>query len=132
MALRDKGPIPEEVKRFILVNVPSVPYLEALLLLRKEAGRQWDGKLLAQRVYISEALAKELLQSLHAADIAKLEDEQNGLYRYAPATDHLVQTVDLLADSYTKNLVEISMLIHSKAGKKAQQFADAFKLRKDA
>jgi hypothetical protein len=34
MTLHDKDSISEEMQRFILLAIPSVPYLEALLLLR--------------------------------------------------------------------------------------------------
>ena len=39
--------------------------------------------------------------------------------------------IDRVAETYTRQLVDITNLIHSKTSKKAQQFADAFKWRKD-
>jgi hypothetical protein len=38
---------------------------------------------------------------------------------------------DRLADLYATHLVEVTLLIHSSLDRKAQQFADAFKWRKD-
>lgn len=40
--------------------------------------------------------------------------------------------VEQAAAPYASHLVEITLLIHSKLERKAQQFADAFNLRKDA
>ena len=40
--------------------------------------------------------------------------------------------VEQLATSYRSNLVEVTALIHSRTGRMAQQFADAFKLRKES
>jgi hypothetical protein len=57
---------------------------------------------------------------------------ETSLYRYYPNSEELRQMIDRLAETYTKNLIEVTNLIHSKTGKKAQQFADAFKWRKDS
>ena len=67
------GPaIPDDIRRFILTSIPSVPYLEAMLLLRNETQRPWDGKTLAQRLYMSEKAAAQLLAELHEAPIAQI------------------------------------------------------------
>jgi hypothetical protein len=123
--------LPQEVQRFILLSIPSVPYLEALLLTRKEKHRAWYASDVAQRLYIGEPLAAELLGQLHAAGIVA-PDAAAGAYRYAPGTEELEQLLPLLEQCYATNLVEVTVLVHSKSGKKAQQFADAFKLRKDS
>jgi hypothetical protein len=52
-------------------------------------------------------------------------------YRYAPADAGLRERIDRLADVYATHLVEVTHLIHSSLDRKAQQFADAFKWRKD-
>ncbi len=41
-------PIPEDLRRLILTAIPSVPYLEAMLLLRMAPERQWDTREVAQ------------------------------------------------------------------------------------
>lgn len=124
-------PLPDEVRRFILTSVPSVPYLEALLLLRTEREAQWEAALVARRLYVTERNAAELLQLLHQAGMAQAEGSAPVRYRYAPATDELARRVDELADAYAADLVAVTDLIHSRIDKRAQQFADAFRLRKD-
>jgi hypothetical protein len=123
---------PDDVRRFILTSIPSVPYLEALLLLRGAPDQDWDGKKVAQRLYMSEKAAGALLGDLHAANIAVVTQQEAGSYRYGPAPEELRQIIDLLAGTYSRQLVAVTNLIHSKTSKKAQQFADAFKLRKDS
>ena len=54
--------IPDEVRRFLLGAIPSVPHLEALLLVRAEAVEPWTAALLARRLYIDEPGAGRLLQ----------------------------------------------------------------------
>lgn len=36
-----REPIPDDIQRFILMTVTSVPYLEAMLLLHNEPMRKW-------------------------------------------------------------------------------------------
>jgi hypothetical protein len=40
--------------------------------------------------------------------------------------------VTRLADVYAKNLTEVTNIIHSKTDRRAQQFADAFRWRRDS
>lgn len=116
-----------ELRRFILAAMPSVPHLEALLLLReREAG--WPVGELGARLYVAEPAAVRLLDDLVQAGLARYAD---GIARYAPARPDLRATVDLLAQVYARHVVAVSELIHSTTGRKAHSFADAFRLRKD-
>jgi hypothetical protein len=123
-----KPPVPDEVRRFILTSVPSVPYLEALLLLRSRPQDAWDAPLVARRLYIGEAQALALLHSLGEAAVAAAVG--NGLYQYAPQADGLRQVIDALAQTYSADLLGVTELIHSRIDKRALQFADAFRWTK--
>lgn len=127
-----RADLPDEVRRFILTSVPSVPYLEAILLLRTEPSVEWDAHRAARRLYVPEKNAAELLHLLTAAGIARQLGEETPRYRYHPATAELSERLDQLADAYAGNLVGVTDLIHSRIDKRAQQFADAFRLRKDS
>lgn len=122
--------IPDDVRRFILTSIPSVPYLEALLLLRAEPSQRWDAAALARRLYLGEKQAAGLLQQLQEGQLlALLED---GSYQYHPVSGELDTMIGQVAAAYSSHLVEITNLIHSATGKKAQHFADAFLWRKDS
>lgn len=126
-------PIPEDLRRFILTSVPSVPYLEALLLLRADPSQQWESAMLAGRLYTRERVAAGLLADLCTAGIAqRCGPPAEHCYCYAPASEALRGRIDRLADLYARQLVDVTHLIHSTLDRKAQQFADAFRLRKDA
>jgi hypothetical protein len=125
------GELNDEIRRFILTSIPSVPYLEAILLLRTAPEAGWDAQRVARRLYVGEKQAGELLQSLAQAGIAQAGDPAEGLYRYHPATPELAMRLDQLAQVYATNLVGVTGLIHSRIDKRAQQFADAFRLRKE-
>jgi hypothetical protein len=123
--------VTQEVSRFILTSIPSVPYLEAVLLLRQEANSAWNAQTLSRFLYISEAKSQAILADLQEAGVVVVEDEEVPAFRYLPASSKLREQIDLLAAIYPKNVVEITNLIHSNSKSKVQQFADAFKLRKD-
>ncbi len=123
----------DDIRRFILTSVPSVPYLEAILLLRTDPDVSWDVRRLATRLYAAERQTAEVLTALTAAGVARGEVQgDTTLFRYAPATTELRDRLDALAQAYSTNLVGVTDLIHSRIDNRAQQFADAFRLRKDS
>jgi hypothetical protein len=128
----NRPPIPEDLRRFVLTSVPSVPFLEALLLLRANPGQQWSGEMLAGRLYTSERTGQGLLDELCRSGMAaRCPAPHEHCYCYAPASDALRERIDGLAELYARHLVDVTNLIHSTLDRKAQQFADAFRLRKD-
>jgi hypothetical protein len=129
----DSVPIPEDVRRFVLTSIPSVPFLEALLLLRADPAQKWQRETLAGRLYIRDKVAQALLDDLCLAGMAdRCPEPPQNCYRYQPASQALQARIDQLADLYSKHLVEVTLLIHSSLDRKAQQFADAFRWRKDS
>jgi DNA-binding MarR family transcriptional regulator len=124
--------MPEEhpnVDRFILDEIDSVPHLEALLLLWRNAPKQCSTALIAEQLYITPAQGTAITEDLH----------RRGLIERAPGTEFFYDTSDeqrnqLLAaveESYRRELIRISGIIHSKASPGIRAFADAFRLRKD-
>ena len=126
-----REPIPEDLRRFILTSVPSVPFLEALLLFRGARGDPVATETVARRLYLSEIAARQVVTQLREARIV-LQEATGDTHRFAPETVELAALLDTLAEFYRTHLVEVTDLIHDRAGRKAKQFAAAFKLRKDA
>ena len=123
--------IPEDIRRFVLTSIPSVPYLEAALLFLGAPTVERTAAELAQALYVPEPKAGALLVELNAGGI--LEADADGRrYRYAPATEALEQTLQRLAGIYAADVIGVTHLIHEQTGKNAQRFADAFRLRKDS
>src|SRR4051812_6031098 len=121
--------ISEDLVRFVHTSIPSVPYLEALLLLRSEPTSLWKAESVAHRLYTSVVGVRELLAELCASGLATNID---GSYRYSPQSTELQQLIDRLAQTYSSHLLEVTRIIHSGTGKQAQIFADAFKWRKES
>jgi len=127
--MEEQFSIPNDIQRFILRSINSVPHLEAILLLRKDASKEWDAKMMASQLYIREKQAEEILDDLASSGFVAIKMGERTVYRYNPISLELEITVNKLAELYTKNLLEITKLIHFKIGKQAQQFGDAFRFR---
>lgn len=125
-----RDPIPEYLHRLILTSIPSVPYLEALLVFRSNAQRAVSVRELSSRLYMPEKAAFELVLQLREAGVIRAE-EGTDLHRYA-AEGELADMLDQLANHYSKNLIGVTEVIHARTGRRAQQFADAFKFKKDS
>lgn len=121
----DQSGIPDAVKRFILLSVPSVPYLEALLILRNHQAQLWDAAKIAPQLYLNPAAAQGLLEALHENGVLSLDDA-TGQFRYRPKTPEMAVIIDELAQVYPHHLIEVTHLIHAKLNKKAHKFANAF------
>jgi hypothetical protein len=116
--------IPEDVREFILRYINSIAQLEALLLLWREPEMAWDVADLAKRLYISEEETGEVLAQLSADGLI---NPSEGAYRFDRADWQ--QVVARLDETYSKQLIPVTNIIHSKP-RRIREFADAFKLRK--
>jgi hypothetical protein len=123
--------IPEEIAQFITNHIDSIAQLEALLLMRREPHGPWSASSLAQRLYTGEKETVDALERLCAAGLATALGHTPACYCYAPVSPELGALVDRTADLYSKHLVPITNLIHSKPKTRVQEFADAFRIRKD-
>lgn len=123
--------IPEDIRRFILTSIPTVPHIEAMLLLRRTPNERWDTGRVGQRLYVNDKLVETVLRDLCEIGVLEATWEDSPSYRYRPSSEELRRIIDRLADTYARNLVEVTNLIYSGLNKKAQQFADAFIWRKD-
>ncbi len=124
--------IPEECRRFLARNIDSIAQWEALLLLRAEPGRAWDIATLARHLYVEEGEAGTLLKALaHRKLLEVAKDDHGPLYRYGVADESLAGVIDRSAELYRQYLIPVTNLIHDKAARGIDAFADAFRLRKD-
>ncbi len=122
--------IPDDIARFIVEKIESVAELEALLLIRSDSKASWSVAALSGRLYIDENQTFELLRHLCAQQLVVSRGEPP-VYQYQPISRELQEMVDRLAEAYSKQLVPVTNLIHSKPKTRVQKFADAFKFRKD-
>ena len=123
--------IPEDIEQFIYEKIDSVAEMEALLLLRGNPETWWSIASLAKRLYIEEEQTAKIVDHLCREGLLTISSNEQPSCRYQPKSLELQNSVDRVAKMYTKHLVPVSNLIHSKPRVRVQEFADAFRLRKD-
>jgi len=126
-----REPIPDELRRFILTSVPSVPFVEAMLLFMAKEGAAITPDEIARGLYMPRAAAGQVIDALRQAQIVAADAAQPEACRFAPASPELDAMVRNLATFYARDLIGVTDLIHSRTARWAQQFADAFRIRKD-
>jgi hypothetical protein len=127
----DREAIADDVRRFILTSIPSVPFMEAMLLFKALPGQAVETRSIAERLYSGEKQAAALVAQLRVAGIIEPVNESPATHRYAPAPE-LSDMLDRAALAYVHNLIGVTGLIHSRTERMAHQFADAFRLRKES
>jgi hypothetical protein len=127
----DEKVIPDRIVQFILERIESVAELEGLLLLKEDPRKSWTARALADRLYLNESQTEELLRVLCTKGLAVAGPGNPPDYAYRPESSELSERVGELADFYSKHIVPVTNLIHSRSKLRVQRFADAFKLRKD-
>jgi hypothetical protein len=120
-------PVPKHLRDFIARYIDSVAQLEALLLLHGNPAERWGIDPVAKRLYIAPGEALEILERL-ARD--GLLTGENGVFHFHCATPELHQAADELAETYRRQLIPVTKLIHAKP-RRIRAFADAFKFTKD-
>lgn len=109
----EKQEIPADVRSFVLSNIPSIPHMEALMLLRQAAPECWSASALARRLYVSEQSAAAVLADLSCTGLLRC-DAAAGTFCYSHSPDGPAMVVDKLSALYASHLVEVTGLIHSK------------------
>jgi hypothetical protein len=120
--------LPERVRSLILEAIDSVAELEALLLLREAPGKRWTVEATSARLYVEPAVAAQVLTVLARRGLL---DESTEGFTYQPASSTLADDVSELARSYSTTLIAVTNLIHSKPSSSIQDFARAFRIRRD-
>jgi hypothetical protein len=123
--------LPPDVQRFLLTRIPSIPFLEALLLFHREQPRPLAAAEVGHRLYLGESGAARLLDALTGAGMVVCEPGSPPGYRFNTADVELNGLVDNVRQCYANHLIEMTHLIHDRTRKSASQFADAFRLRKE-
>lgn len=85
----------------------------------------------ARALYVTEALAAEMLDHLCEIGILSRADTPQAVYRYAPRDEDMRSLLEQVVAAYRTDMIAMTHLIHDTTQKSAQRFADAFKLKKD-
>ena len=120
-----------QVDRFILHEIETVPHLEALLLIWNTRPQPWTAESLSQRLYISPNKVHELLDDLVRRFLIVLVPGKPSAYRYAADSQDKDQLLAAVNETYRRELVRVSTMIHSKPSAAVREFAQAFRITKE-
>lgn len=119
--------VPLAICKFLEDHIESVAQLEALVLMQNAPSTKWTAAAMSKRLFLAEDEVAAVLAHLHEH---RLIQGQSDGYWFDPTPEDLASTVLLLIEQYRTHLIPITRLIHSKPHR-IQQFANAFKFRKD-
>lgn len=121
----------DQVLRFVLDEIDSVPELEALLLLWQNRPAAWNVADVARRLYIVPDQAQAVLAHLRRKGMLSVNPEQPDFYRYESASAERDLLMGRTEAVYRRQIVRISTLIHSKPSSAVRDFARAFRFTKE-
>ena len=98
------------------------------LTLHAEPLQRWTPAGLARRLYIDNDATERLLADLAGAGFVHMDADG---VRVALDDPRIVEVLGQVSVFYARHVVEVAELIHSSSGRKAHNFADAFRLRKE-
>ena len=121
----------EELDKFIAAEIQSLEQLEILLLLSGNPHRWWTAKGVYEVVKSSPASVEDRLNEMAARGIVRKEAETEVRYQFGPTDDQTWRTVSELREAYKERSVKVVQAIYSKPPDAVQEFARAFRIRKD-
>lgn len=99
-----------ELRSFVL-TLPSVPFLEALLLVHGAPDEIWTAESIARRLYLQSVGQAHLIVT-QLAERGFCVCTSNGQLAYGPVDPALHEAVTQLASIYRQQLIEITHLVH--------------------
>jgi DNA-binding MarR family transcriptional regulator len=121
----------DQVLRFVLDEIDSVPELEALLLLWQNRPAAWNAADIARRLYIVPDQAQAVLADLSRKGMLAVDPEREDSYGYASRSAERDALMARTEAVYRRQIVRISTLIHSKPSSAVRDFARAFRFTKE-
>jgi hypothetical protein len=117
-----------DVERFIVDEIDSVPHLEALLLLWRNAPNPCSAQQIAEQLYIPHGQGAAIAEDLHRRGLLARE---GGRFFYDTRSEERNRLLEGLDAMHRQELIRVSGIIHSKASPGIRAFADAFRFRKE-
>lgn len=126
----EPAPPHEDILRFIVDQIDTVPHLEALLLLWENPSNSWRVEDLTSRIYVSSDAAARILRDLEQRKLVKPSAATVG-YVFDFSWDPHGEFMRRVAATYRRHLVQVTTMIHAKASPSVREFARAFEIKKE-
>ena len=117
------------VLEFVARSFRSVWPLELLLVLYQERQVGWEVETLARKLRANAPVVTQGLANLEAIGLVRADADR--LYRFDPASPELAEMAGEVIALYNQKPRAVLRAIFSAPSDRIQNFADAFRLRKD-
>ena len=124
-------PFSDELEKFIAAEINSLEQLEILLLLSGNPHRTWTVTGVYEVIKSSPQSVKDRLNEMADRGVLRKDVEGEVRYQFAPTNDQVWKITSELRDAYKERSVKVVQAIYSKPPDAVQEFARAFRLRKD-
>jgi len=122
-------PISDKIRRFIRKAIRTTWTLETLLFLLRHQSQSWSTSSLVKELRSSElAISGSVSQLVRIGLVIEIDRD---MFQYRPANEELAELADNLKELNAGRPYALIEEIAAAQGAGAQDFADAFKLRKD-
>lgn len=121
----------EELEKFIAAEIASLEQLEILLLLSGNPHKWWTATGVYEVVKSSIHSVRDRLNEMVARGILRQEGEGERQFQFGPSNEALWRITSELRDAYKERSVKVVQAIYSKPPDAVQEFARAFRVRKD-
>jgi hypothetical protein len=124
-------PLPEDVRQFIERSLRSVEEIEVLRLLAENRSRSWSAADLGGELRTTASSAALRLASLRDLGFLQPEPGSGERFRFAPQSPEAESMALKVLSAYKDFPVTVVTLIFAKPAPSIQDFADAFRLKKE-
>lgn len=120
-----------DLDQFIAEEIQSLEQVEILLLLSGHPQKRWSALDVYNVVKSNPASVEARLRELTTRGLLRQETQGEIRFQFAPAQENLWKVVHELRDAYKERPVKVVQAIYSKPPDAVQEFARAFRVRKD-
>jgi len=120
-----------ELDSFIAAEIKSLEQLEILLLLSGNPHKWWSAKGVYDVIKSNPASVQDRLDEMVRRGMLKKDENREPRYQFSPVNEVVWKVVTELREAYKERSVKVVQAIYSKPADAVQEFARAFRVRKD-
>ena len=121
----------KELDAFIAAEMKSLEQLEILLLISGNPHKWWSAVTVYEVVKSNPTSVATRLDELTARGVLRKESGTESRYQFSPEDPAVWKIVTELREAYKERPVKVVQAIYSKPPDAVQEFAKAFRVRKD-
>ena len=123
--------VPAVVRAFVATHLRSLEELQMLVLLIQSDDRWWDADTASRELLVPLRTARNVLDRLASQNLLDIRITGDVRYQFRPGTEDLRAAAIACSEAYRANPLAVTTIASGAARRGLQDFADAFRIRKD-